>query len=122
MKILRITAALMLCACLTACDSFERTTFQTLSASKAVLDTAQNDYEAGTAIPHNKCAYALINDGKAAQAVAVQAMLTYEGVKAAKGNLTAETATVTADLIALAPLMVKVEALIANPASCKGAN
>lgn len=105
---------------LTACNTFERTTFQTLSASKAILDTAQADYEAGTPIPHNACAYALINDGKAAQTTAVNAMLTYEGVKAAKADLTAITATVSADLFNLAPLVVKVQALISNPAVCGG--
>ena len=103
---------------LTACDEFELSAFQTLSASKAVLDVAQTDYEAGTPIPHNKCAYALINDGKAAQTVAVNAMLTYEGVKAAKGDLSAVTATVTADLVALAPLVVRVQTLISSPAIC----
>ena len=67
---------------LTACDDFERSAFQTLSASKAVLDVAQTDYEQLVLpSPTTKCAYALINDGKAAQTVAVNAMLTYEGGK-----------------------------------------
>lgn len=120
MKTLRVVATLMLCACLTACSNFERNTFKTLSASKAVLGDAQTKYEAGTQIPHNACAFALINDGKAAQTTAVNAMLTYEGVKNANGDLATVTATVTSDLIALAPLVVKVEALIANPSSCTG--
>lgn len=118
--------ALMLCllplsVSIIGCDSFERNTFNTLSASKAILDVAQADYEGGTVIPHSACAYALINNGKAAQAVAVNAMLAYEGVKAAKGDLAATTATVTADLVALAPIVVNVQALIANPATCIGA-
>lgn len=103
-----------------ACSDFERNTFKTLSASKAILDTSQTDYETGV-IPHNACAYALINNGKAAQTVAVNAMLAYEGVKAAKGDLAATTAIVTADLIALAPIVVNVQSLIANPATCLGA-
>lgn len=103
------------------CDNFERNTFKTLSASKAVLDDAQVKYEAGTQIPHNSCAFAIINDGKAAQTVAVNAMLNYESVKVAKGDLTSITSVVTLDLVALAPLVVKVESLIANPSVCKGA-
>lgn len=103
------------------CDNFERNTFKTLSASKAVLDAAQIDYEAGTPIPHNACAFTLINNGKAAQTVAVNAMLTYEGVKAAKGDLTATTVEVTADLVKLAPLVVQIQALISNPTLCAGA-
>lgn len=121
MKILRLSAAFALCLLLTACNTFERNTFKTLSASKAVLDTAQSDYEAGTAIPHNGCAFTLINNGKAVQTVAVNAMLTYEGIKAAGKDLTAQTLEVTADLVKLAPLVVQIQALIANPAVCTGA-
>lgn len=117
---IKITAALTLCLCLAGCTSFERSTFQTLSASKAVLDQAQTDYEAGTPIPHNQCAYALINDGKAAQTVAVDAMLVYEGEKAAGKDLTSQTTVITADLLSLAPIVVKVQSLIVNPASCAG--
>jgi len=105
---------------LAGCNSWERTTFNTLATSKAVLDTAQKDYEAGT-IPQTKCAYALINDGKAAQTVAVNAMIAYEGVKSAKGNLTAQEVIVTGDLGTLAPLVIEVQSLVSNPAAqCGG--
>src|SRR5882762_10059691 len=40
----------------TGCSSFERTTFQTLAASKAVIDQAQVDYEART-IPHTQAIF-----------------------------------------------------------------
>lgn len=120
----RFSARLLLPLVLLAavgCNDFERNTFKTLSASKAVLDDAQVKYEAGTALPHNSCAFTIINDGKAAQTIAVNAMLNYESVKAAKGDLTSITSVVTLDLVALAPLVVKIESLIANPAVCKGA-
>lgn len=115
----RLLAGILLALCIVGCTDFERNTFKTLSASKAVLDDAQTKYEAGIQIPHNACAFALINDGKAAQTTAVNAMLVYEGIKANKGDLAGTTATVTTDLVALAPIVVKVESLIANPASCK---
>lgn len=122
MNMMRKLLPLLLCFIfVTGCDSFERSTFKTLSASKAILDTAQADYEVGTPIPHNRCAYALINNGKAAQVVAVNGMLTYEGIKTAGKDLTAQTVEVTADLVALAPLVVQIQALISNPAVCTGA-
>jgi hypothetical protein len=101
------------------CNTWERNTFNTLAASKAVIDTAQSDYEAQT-IPQTKCAYAIINDGKAAQTVAVNGMVTYEQQKGAKGNLTAQEAVVTTDLLALAPLVIQVQSLISNPAAACG--
>ena len=113
---------LLVLVLLAGCNSWERTAFQALSASKAVLDTAQNDYAART-IPQTRCAYSLINNGKAAQTVAVNGMIAYEGAKAAKGNLSAQQAIVTIDLATLAPLVVQVQALISNPAAqCGGKN
>jgi hypothetical protein len=110
----RVVVSLFLAISMTACSSWERTTFQTLSASKAVLDTAQADYTSRT-IPQTHCAYDIINDGKAAQTAAVDAMVVYEQLKATKGSLTAQEAIVTADLVALAPMVVQIQALIANP-------
>jgi hypothetical protein len=114
-----ILATVLLAMLAAGCNSWERNTFNTLAASKAVLDTAQADYEAKT-IPETKCAYAIINDGKAAQTVAVNGMLTYEQLKAAKGNVTAQEVVVTSDLVALAPLVIQVQALISNPATACG--
>lgn len=103
------------------CNSWERTTFQTLASTQAVLDTVHNDYENGT-IPKTNCAYELINDAVAADTVAVNAMVVYEQLKAKKGDLQAQEAAVASDLVALAPLVVKIESLIANPtAACGGA-
>lgn len=113
--------AALVCLPLTACSGFERNTFNTLSSSKAVLDDAQAKYEAST-IPHNQCAYSIINNGKAAQTVAVNAFLTYEQVKTANGNVAAQEAVVVADLAALAPLVAQVTTMVSNPATACGAN
>lgn len=120
----RIAAALVIAGAaltFTGCDNFERTTFNVLSSSKAVIDDSQAKYEART-IPHNECVYSLINNAKAAQTVAVNAMVTYEQVKAAGKDLSAQTAVVVADLASLAPLVVQVKTFVSNPASaCGGA-
>jgi hypothetical protein len=113
MKRILVLSLLLLVA---GCSTWERSTFQTLSASKAVLDQAQADYTSRT-IPRTHCAEAFINDGKAAQTAAVDGMVTYEQLKATKGNLTAQEAIVTADLATLAPLVVQIQALISNPAT-----
>jgi hypothetical protein len=103
------------------CSTWERDTFNTLAASKAIVDTAQADYQAKT-IPQSTCAYTAINDAKAAQTAAVNAMVVYEQLKATKGNVAAQEATVTADLGLLAPLVVEIQSLVANPtAPCTGA-
>jgi hypothetical protein len=118
MKRILVVSLLLLVA---GCSNWERQTFQTLSASKAVLDQAQADYTTRT-IPQTHCAEAIINDGKAAQTAAVDAMVVYEQLKATKGSLTAQTVIVTADLATLAPMVVQIQALIANPAvTCNAA-
>lgn len=116
MRLFRSTlAAIILTAALASgCNSWERTTFQTLSSSKAVLDTAQADYESNK-IPQSRCAYSMINNGKAAQDVAVNAMVEYEKLKATKGNFQAEENVVVGDLAALAPLITEAQQLISNP-------
>lgn len=115
MKKILVLAALAL-ACV-GCNDFERTTFNTLSASKAVIDQSQADYEAKT-IPHTQCAYAVINNAKAAQTVAVNAFFDYENIKAAAGDLNAATLAVTQDLANLAPLVIQVKTL--TSATCGG--
>lgn len=108
----------VLALCVVGCTDFERSSFQTLSASKAVIDQAQADYEART-LPHNTCSYTIINDAKAAQTTGVNAMVVYEEEKAAKTDLTAQTAVVTSTLATLPALIVQVKALYTNP-TCGG--
>lgn len=107
----------ILCMAVTGCTNFERTTFDTLAASQAVINQSQTDYEAKT-IPQTACAYAVINDAKAAQTAAVQAMVIYEQAKSAGTDLTAQTVTVTADLATLPVLIADIKALYINPSAC----
>ena len=111
--------ALVLCAgfCvgLAGCDSFERTAFNSLSASKAVIDQAQDDYQAG-AIPKTSAAYTAILDLKAVQATGVQALETYDALlqaKASSSTLSAQQAVVQVALNKLPALVAAVQALIA---------
>lgn len=104
-------------AMLAGCNSFERNAFNTLSASKAVIDQAEKDYNAKT-IPQTKCAFALINDAKAAQTLSVDAMLVYEQEKGAGQSVTAQEAAITGDLAAIPPIIVQVKSLYTNPAGC----
>lgn len=94
---------------LSGCSDWERTTFQTLSASKAVEDSAQTSYEART-IPHNQCVYDVITKAKAAQTVAVDAMMTYETVKSSTGATAAQNA-VNSALANLAPIIASMQTL-----------
>jgi hypothetical protein len=117
-KALMLVLVLGLCGLMTGCTSFERTTFQTLSASKAVIDQAQIDYQA-KAIPQTACSYALINDAKAAQTASVAAMVVYEEDKAAGASLTAQTAVVTGTIAQIPVLLVDLRGLYGSPAVCK---
>lgn len=118
MKLARLAAFLALPLLLAGCSSFERDAFNSLSASKAVIDLAQADYTTGK-IKETKCTYALINDAKAAQTTAVDGMLAYETVKAAKGDLAAQSAAVTVDIAAIVPLVAEIKVLYVNPSACK---
>jgi len=112
-KAIRVSLVLIL-AFVAGCNSFERNTYNTLASSKAVIDGASTDYEQGK-IPQTRCAYSIINNARAADVTAVNAMIVYEQLKANKGNLTAQTATVTGELAALAPLVNEITALMSNP-------
>jgi len=102
----------------TGCDNFERTTFQTLSASRDVINEAQGDYEARK-LPHTQCAFALINNAKAVQTTAVQAMVVYEEEKATQKDVTAQTALVASTVAGIPPVIVKIKALYTNPNACE---
>lgn len=123
MKRLRLTAISVLalalgagaCVGLAGCDSFERNAFKTLSASKAVVDEAQTDYESGLIAKNNED-FTAINDLKAVQATAVQALESYDALvqaKASSSAVTAQQAVVQAALNQLPQLVAAVQALIA---------
>jgi hypothetical protein len=93
---------------LTGCNTWERTTFQTLAASKAVIDQAQADYEGGKALPHSEAVYKAVNDAKAAQTAAVNAMVVYEQIKA-----TGTSSAISAQQQIVISLIADIPALIA---------
>jgi hypothetical protein len=95
------------------CTDWERTTYQSLSASKAVIDSAAADYRAGT-IKQTKPAYDLIEQAQKAQIVAVKAMGDYEVIKASGANSVGLQAAQVEAMTALAvipPLVIEIKAL-----------
>lgn len=112
-RILTAACALAVTIGMIGCNTWERTTFQTLSASKAVIDQAQADYEAGT-ITKTAQAFALINSAKKAQTAAVDAMVAYETIKASGGTssaLSTQQQVVVAALAVIPQLIVEIKAL-----------
>ena len=115
-KLFAVAASLALAIGLAGCPatSFERTAYQTLAATQATVNQAQADYEAGKLIPHNQAAYKAINEAKAAQTLAVDALEAYEQAKATNatpGKLAALQADVAAALAALPGIVTDVKAL-----------
>lgn len=108
-RILILITLTVACFAMTACSDWERTAFQTLSASKATIDGAQSAYEART-IPHTECVFGIINKAKAAQTLAVDAMMTYETAKESTGSTAAQN-VVTTDLEQLAPIVASIGTL-----------
>ena len=117
-RILYVTATLLAGLCVVGgtvgCNTYERTTFNSLAVSKSVLDTAQTDYESGT-LPHTACVYSLINDGKALQTAAVASLLDYDRINSAKGDTTATVNAISTDLASIATDVSKVKALYTTP-------
>ena len=124
MKRIGIAAVLLALVGLAGCTNWERTTFQTLSATHSALESARLAYEAsatapcstvtGPCIPHSKLAYASISEANNAQNLAVDAMIAYEGLKgggATSTALDAAKAKVEAALAALPVLIADVKAL-----------
>jgi len=96
---------------LTGCNDFERKTYQTLSASKSLIDQAQIDYEAGT-LPHTQASYDAINKAKDAQTTAVRAFQVYEAAKLAvnqNSDVTAQIAALNSALSNLGPAVAGVK-------------
>lgn len=107
LAILLAVGALFGAMTLTGCNNFERQTYNSLSASKAVLDQAQMDYQNGS-IVQNQASFDAINRGKALQVLAVNAMYSYETIKHTGGTQTALDAqqAIVQKLIAQLPTIV----------------
>ncbi len=103
---------------LAGCSDWERTAFQTLSASKSVIDVAAKDYEART-LPHTTCVKDLIEKARAADSDAVRAMGVYEVVKHSTGASAATEQAVDEALFDLAPVVASIQTLSTKPCYSK---
>ena len=126
-RITVLAAAMLTLAFAVGCQNWERTTFQALSASKTTLDSAQAAYEvsatkpcpspsatAPACIPHSKAAFTAITDAKVLQKAAVDAMITYEGLKSASAApdvLAKAQGDVQVALASLSTILADVKAL-----------
>jgi hypothetical protein len=120
-KALAILLALSISMCfISGCTNWERTTFQALSASKAVIDQAGVDYNAGT-IPQTAANQSIITQARNAQTTAVDAMASYEEIKtsvtATAAGLSSQQAVVESSLAAIVPLVAQIKALYATKTS-----
>ena len=129
MRRITVLCAIGLLALAVGCQNWERTAFQALSASKATLDSAQAAYEVSAnkpcpapsamtpaCIPHSQVAYKTITDAKVLDKAAVDAMITYEELKAANAQpdaLTKAEADVEVALAALSTITGDVKGLYA---------
>jgi len=113
---LRVAALIPLLLILVACSNWEQKTYQTLAASKAAIDTAATQYNAGQ-LPQTTTVFNLISRARVAQTTAVDAMLEYEKLKIANSP----TATLQAQQIAVTAAVTQVTLVIADIKALKGA-
>ena len=125
MKLALLSIWLALPLMLVGCTTWERTTFQTLASAQNTLNTAQAAYEVsanapcppgGTVacLPHSAAVNTVISKAKAADTLAVNAMVTYEEAKFASAGTTglaAAEAEVNAAMLNLGTLIGDVQAL-----------
>src|SRR5690242_1503311 len=114
-----IAVILPLLILLAACNSWEKTTFQTLAASKATIDQAGADYNAKK-IPNTQAAFTAITKAREAQTGAVNAFHAYAVAKITYNNsklpgdktaLDASIAGVNAALAALPDVLTELRSL-----------
>ena len=79
----KVVLLLALALVFAACTSWEQQTYQTLAATKAVIDQAAVDYNAGV-LPQTRTVHDLIEKARLAQKTAVDAFSAYAVVKVAK--------------------------------------
>lgn len=114
MKRIAILTTLAIGFCVVVgCSSWEKTAYQTLSATQATINQAQTDYNAKV-IPQTQAAHDAITKAAQAHNTAVDLMVTYEEAKAAGGttaSLSAAQNDVTVALANLPALITDVKAL-----------
>jgi hypothetical protein len=107
---------------LAACSTWEQQTYQVLSASKATIDQAAADYNAGT-LPQTKEVNAIIAKARVAQTDAVHAFQVYASLKVAKqnaANVAAQQQAVMQAATGLAQLVTDIQALYTKKGSPNG--
>lgn len=100
------------------CSTWDRTTFQTLTADKALLGKAQSDYEARR-IPKTACVQSLINDGKDAQTAGVESFKTYLVLKLAGADVTQQIDNISGEVADVALIISKIQSLATVPCTAK---
>jgi hypothetical protein len=109
-----LVSTLTLCLALVGCDTFERSTLHTLSASQAVSSEAQEEYQSEV-IPQTNATHYAITAVQKSQATALQELLTYDNLAQKKeGNdaLAAQRKVVNAAMARLAADQVTLTAYL----------
>ena len=123
-------ALLAVCTVTVGCDNWEQNVYKTLAATQSAVNNAQAAYEVSSSqpggvcpvvttpcIPHTTTAFTVINKAKAAQTLAVDAMIAFERLKMANGApdaLARAQADVAAALNVLPGLIADIKALYAQ--------
>ena len=113
MRKAKLAAIPILVLLMAACTSWEKQTYQTLAASKASIDTAADQYNAGT-LPQTQQVHDLITKARQAQTMAVDAFKQYLFLKTAsvpQQQLTDQQAAVTAAVGQVATLIADIKTL-----------
>jgi len=105
----------LLALVLVGCNNWEQQTYQTLAASKAVIDTAGQQYNAGQ-LPQTPPVFKVITDARTAQTTAVDAFKEYLYLKASG----ATTTDLQAQQQAVTNAVANVGKLIADIKTLKG--
>ena len=95
------------------CNTFERNTYNTLATSKAVIDTAAQQYNKGE-IPQTTCVRTLIADARKAQQLGADDLLAYHNILAAKGDVTGEVSAITSDISTLVANVTSIKSISAS--------
>lgn len=112
-RITALASIALVALCMTACTNWERSAFQTLSASKATIDKAEADYTAKT-LPQTTAVYDVLKTANLAQTTAVNQMEAYEELKATGAGVTQLTVAenqVTAALSQLPAIIASIKSL-----------
>ncbi len=106
---------------LAACNSWDKQTYQALAASKAVIDKAAADYNAGT-LPQTAAVRSLIARARTAQTAAVEAFQAYAAAKlVGSADVATRQAAVTTLLSDVTSLVGQLEAALSHAPPKSGA-